>query len=141
MALATAAGSASGRKVRTTEGARFFGVPIGTEIGNRFDPNTQASTRAMTMTRLVSLQRQFEIAKETGNINEMRNVQEVFTTAVKEYAANTGQLTDVIDDLVASRGRADKALGQKTPGQADAPTPAAPAEAPAAPEAAAAPTA
>lgn len=132
------AAKGTARKVRTTEGARFFGVPIGTEIGNRFDPNTAAANRATSLTRLVSLQRQFEVAKETGNVSQMRNIQETFTAAVKDYASTNGQLTEVLDGLIGSRGRADKALKQKTPGQADSSkAPSAPA-APAAPEAPAA---
>lgn len=96
------------RKVRTTEGARFFGVPIGTEIGNRFDPDTKATQRATSLTRLISLQRQFLAAKATGNLSQMRDIQETFTIAVKDYVSTSGQLTDVLDALVASRGRADK---------------------------------
>lgn len=102
-----------GRRVRTTEGARYFGVPVGTVIGNRFDPNTKAAGRATTLTRLVSLQRQFAVAKKTGNLNAMRKIQEQFTSAVRDYVSTNGQLTDVLDSLVGSRGRADMALGKK----------------------------
>lgn len=101
------------RRVRTTEGARFFGVPVGTEIGNRFDPNTKAAERATTMTRLISLQRQFAVAKKVGDVAKMRSLQETFTREVKNYASTNGQLTDVLDTLVAQRGRADIALGKK----------------------------
>lgn len=101
------------RRVRTTEGARFFGVPIGTPIGNRFDPNTAQASRSTSLTRLKSLQRQFLAAKAVGNLAQMRDIQETFTAAVREYAATNGQLTEVLDTLVASRGRADMALGKK----------------------------
>lgn len=118
----------SPHRVRTTEGARFFGAPIGTIIGNRFDPNATQVDRAVTMTRLVSLQRQFLTAKLTGNVGQMQNLQEEFSAAVKEYAATNGQLTDVLNTLVASRGRADQAIDAETPGQA-APADAGPAPA------------
>ena len=101
------------RRVRTTEGARFFGVPVGEIIGNTHDPNMEAAKRPTTLTRLTSLQRQFEAAKRVGNLSQMRSIQEEFTAEVKDYAATNGQLTDVLDALVSSRGRADKALGKK----------------------------
>lgn len=101
------------RRVRTTEGARFFGVPVGTPIGNRFDTKAKAASRATSLTRLLSLHRMFEVAKETGNIAQMREVQEHFTEAVKGYAATNGQLTATLDALVGSRGRNDIALGKK----------------------------
>ena len=101
------------RRVRTTEGARFFGVPVGEVIGNTYDRNMQAAKRTVTLTRLKSLQRQFEAAKRVGDTSNMRNIQEQFTVAVKSYAATNGQLTDVLDALVSARGRADKALGKK----------------------------
>lgn len=101
------------RRVRTTEGARFFGVPIGTQIGNRFDSNTTQASRATSLTRLKSLQRQFLAAKAVGNLSQMRDIQQTFTAAVKDYASTNGQLTEVLDALIASRGRADIALGKK----------------------------
>lgn len=100
------------RRVRTTEGARFFGLPVGSLIGNTHDPNAKASTRATSLVRLRSLQRQFDVAKKVGNNSRMRDIQAEFTAAVKDYAATNGQLTDVLDSLVASRGRADKAIGE-----------------------------
>lgn len=101
------------RRVRTTEGARFFGLPVGTPIGNRFDPNLKAADRAVSLTRLQSLQRQFEAAKSVGDLSKMRRYQEQFTTAVREYAATNGQLTDILSNLIGQRGRADIALGKK----------------------------
>lgn len=100
------------RRVRTTEGARFFGVPVGEVIGNRFDPNLKAAKRATSLTRLASLQRQFLAAKRVGDLSRMRNVQEEFTSAVRDYASTNGQLTDVLDALVSARGRGDQALGK-----------------------------
>lgn len=101
------------RRVRTTEGARFFGVPVGEVIGNKYDPNLKAAGRATSLTRLKSLQRQFLAAKKVGDLSRMRDIQERFTEAVKSYAATNGQLTDVLDALVGSRGRADMSLGKK----------------------------
>jgi len=102
------------RRVRTTEGARFFGLPVGGEIGNRYDPNMKAAKRATSLTRLTSLQRQFAVAKKTGNLSQMRSVQEEFTIAVKDYAATNGQLTDVLSALVGSRGRSDMAIDKQS---------------------------
>lgn len=108
------AGQESGvRRVRTTEGARFFGVPVGEVIGNKFDSRERAATRATSMTRILSLQRQFAAARDTGNLGAMRQLQEKFSAAVKSYAATNGQLTDVLDSLVGARGRNDLALGKK----------------------------
>jgi len=121
------------RRVRTAEGARFFGVPVGQVIQDRFSPQVQVAQRSTTLTRLASLQRQFEVAKETGNLPEMQNVQEEFSAAVLDYASRNGQLPEVLEALVASRGRGDKAIQDQggTPPPAVAPV-AAPAEDPAA---------
>lgn len=102
-----------GRQVRTVEGARFFGLPVGATIQNRSTSKEAVTKRATSLTRLMSLKNMFDAAKRVGNIAQMRNVQEDFTTAVRSYAATNGQLTEVLDTLVATRGRADKALGKK----------------------------
>lgn len=101
------------RRVRTTEGARFFGLNVGDPIGNTYDTNAKAAKRTTSLTRLKSLQRQFLAAKKVGNISHMRKLNEQFTAAVRDYAATNGQLTEVLDTLVGSRGRADMALGKK----------------------------
>lgn len=121
------------RRVRTPEGARFFGVPIGQVIQDRFSPQVQVAQRSTTLTRLVSLQRQFEVAKETGNLSEMQNVQEEFSAAVLDYASRSGQLPEVLDSLVGARGRGDRDIRDQggTPPPSVAPTDA-PAAAPAA---------
>lgn len=105
------------RRVRTVEGARMFGVPIGTVIEDRTSPDIARTQRPMTMTRLLSLQRQFQIAKETGNLDLMREIQEKFTVAIKDFAGSR-QLISTIKDLVSARGRADQDLG-KRPGIRD----------------------
>lgn len=99
------------RFVRTTEGARIFGVPIGTRIEDRTSPEIVRTQRPMTMTRLVSLQRQFEIAKRTGNLDLMNEIQERFTAAIKDFSGSR-QLIQGLKDLVASRGRADQAINK-----------------------------
>ncbi len=101
------------RYVRTTEGARIFGVPIGTKIQDRTSPEVERTVRPMTSVRLASLQRQFEIAKKTGNVSEMKNIQARFTSAVKDFSS-TRQLIDGLKDLVAARGRADQAINAKS---------------------------
>lgn len=117
------------RRVRTAEGARFFGVPVGQVIQDRFSPQVQVAQRSTTLTRLVSLQRQFEVAKETGNLSAMQDAQEKFSAAVLDYASRSGQLPEVLEALVGARGRGDKAIRD----QGGTPPPAvAPAEAPAA---------
>ncbi len=100
------------RRVRTVEGARLFGVPIGTVIEDRTSPDIERTQRPMTQVRLQSLQRQFAIAKKTGNLDMMRDIQEQFTVAVKEYSTSN-QLLDNLKGLVAARGRADQAIGKK----------------------------
>ncbi len=105
------------RTVRTPEGARMFGVPIGTVIQDRTSPDAARTKRPVTRVRLLSLQRQFQIAKETGQQDQMRDIQEQFSEAVQQYAG-TRQLFSTLQDLVAARGRGDQALG-KRPGIKD----------------------
>ena len=100
------------RTVRTVEGARLFGQPIGTIIRDRTSPEITRTKRAVSMVRLRSIQRQFEIAKRTGNTALMRDLQEQFTALVKDYSGSR-QLLTTIQDLVAQRGRNDQSLGKK----------------------------
>lgn len=100
------------RKVRTVEGARLFGMPIGSTITDRTSPEVATTKRATSMVRLKSLQRQFSIAKQTGNTDQMKNIQEQFTALIKDFSASR-QLISTIDDLVAARGRNDQDLGKK----------------------------
>lgn len=100
------------RRVRTVEGARLFGMPIGSTITDRTSPEVDKTQRATSMVRLNSLKRQFAIAKKTGNVSAMRDIQEQFTGLLKDFSS-TRQLIATIDDLVAQRGRNDQALGKR----------------------------
>ena len=100
------------RKVRTVEGARLFGQPIGTVIKDRTSPEVARTKRSTSMVRLHSLKRQFEIAKKTGNVDQMRDIQAQFTALIKDYSGSR-QLISTIDALVAQRGRNDQDLGKR----------------------------
>lgn len=100
------------RRVRTVEGARLFGQPIGTVITERTNPEMAHQKRATSLTRLQSLQRQFLAAKKVGDLGRMKKVQAQFTAALKDYQGST-QWQDTLEDLVADRGRNDQALGRK----------------------------
>lgn len=95
----------------------MFGVPIGTVIEDRTSPDVARTIRPVTMVRLQSLQRQFAIAKKSGNQDAMREIQEKFTVAIKDFSGSR-QLIATIKDLVAARGRADQDL-DKRPGIKD----------------------
>lgn len=90
----------------------MFGVPIGTVIEDRTSPDVARTQRPVSEVRLLSLQRQFEIAKRTGNLDAMREIQEKFTVAIKGYAGSR-QLISTIKELVAARGRNDQDLGKR----------------------------
>lgn len=100
------------RKVRTTEGARLFGQPIGSVITNRSSPDVQRTQRAVSLVRLKSIQRQFAAAKAVGDIGRMRDLQTKFSALLHEYSGST-QFMATLDEMVASRGRNDQALGKK----------------------------
>ena len=100
------------RRVRTTEGARLFGQPIGSVIQDRSSPEIADTKRATSLTRLRSLQRQFLAAKAVGDTNRMKDIQAQFTAALKDYSS-TNQWIHTIDSLVSDRGRNDQALGRK----------------------------
>ncbi len=100
------------RIVRTTEGARMFGQPIGSVIKDRTSPEIQRTKRSTSLTRLRSLQRQFLAAKRVGDTNRMKDIQRLFTAAMKDYATSN-QWIHTLDELVASRGRFDQDLGKK----------------------------
>lgn len=95
----------------------MFGVPIGTTIEDRTSPDVARTKRSVTNVRLISLQRQFAIAKKAGNQDAMRDIQDQFTAAIKDFSGSR-QLISTIKDLVAARGRADHDLG-KRPGLTD----------------------
>lgn len=90
----------------------MFGVPIGTVIEDRTSPDVARTQRPVSRVRLLSLQRQFAIAKKQGNLDAMREIQEQFTVAIKDFSGSR-QLISTIKDLVAARGRADQDLGKR----------------------------
>ena len=100
------------RRVRTVEGARLFGQPIGSVISDVTNPEMAHQKRATSLTRLKSLQRQFNAAKRTGNTGLMKDIQAQFTAALKDYSGST-QWMATLQDLVAARGRNDQAVGRK----------------------------
>lgn len=100
------------RKVRTLEGARLFGQPIGSVISERTNPEMAHQKRATSLTRLKSLQRQFAAAKRTGNTGLMKDIQASFTVALKDFSGST-QWMPTLEAMVAARGRNDQALGKK----------------------------
>ena len=100
------------RQVRTTEGSRMFGLPIGATIRDRTSPEIQRTKRSTSLTRLKSLQRQFLAAKRVGDTNRMKDIQKLFTAAMRDYAASN-QWIHTLDDLVSARGRFDQDLGKK----------------------------
>lgn len=94
------------RRVRTVEGARLYGKPIGTPIGNAADQK-DGKKRPVTIERLNSLQSQFVAAKRTGNAALMKDIQAEFTAAVKEFQANH-QDPELLRKLVGDRGRQEQ---------------------------------
>lgn len=97
------------RRVRTTEGSKQFGKPIGSVIGGSGDPANAAQKRPITLERLKSLQTQFEAAKKQGNIGLMKKIQGEFTAAFRAYRA-LKQDPNLIRNLTGARGRADQAI-------------------------------
>lgn len=68
--------------------------------------------RSTSLTRLKSLQRQFEAAKSVGDTNRMKDIQATFTAALKDFSGSN-QWMPTLEAMVAARGRADQALGRK----------------------------
>lgn len=95
------------RRVRTVEGSRLYGKPIGTVIGETGEPD-EGPKRPITIERLKSLQAQFEDAKRVGNTALMKDIQAEFTAALREYQS-TRQDPARLRDLVGARGRQDQA--------------------------------
>jgi hypothetical protein len=95
------------RRVRTLEGARLYGKPIGSVIGDGL-PGAEDSKRPITIERLKSLQAQFEDAKATNNTALMKDIQAQFTAALRGYQA-TRQDPVRLRELVGARGRQDQA--------------------------------
>lgn len=98
------------RRVRTLEGSKLYGKPIGAVIGETGDPE-DGPDRPMTIERLKSLQAQFEDAKAVNNTALMKDIQEEFTAAVREYQASRQDPTR-LRELVGARGRQDQAKAE-----------------------------
>jgi hypothetical protein len=92
------------RTVRTLEGARLYGKPIGSPIGEPGDGEDDGQQRPITIERLKSLQSQFEAAKRVGNTALMKDIQAEFASALSEYR-EVRQDPMKLRDLVAARGR------------------------------------
>ncbi len=98
------------RFVRTAEGSRVFGLPIGSPI----NPNSDApgeTKRPMTIERLRSLQAQFLAAKNTGNKAVMQDIQQEFILAVREFRKDH-QGANVLRELTGSTGRQAQAAAK-----------------------------
>lgn len=95
------------RKVRTTEGARQYGLPIGSVITDSVDESEP--DRPMTIERIKSLQRQFEIAASSGNTALMKRIQAEFSVAVREFKL-TRQNPKLLRELIGSSGRNEKSV-------------------------------
>lgn len=89
------------RRVRTLEGAKLYGKPIGSPIGEISDSG-DASERPMTIERLKSLQRQFLAAQKANNTAVMKDIQEAFSKGFREYAEDHA-VRDILDDLMSAR--------------------------------------
>lgn len=100
------------RRVRTLEGARLYGKPIGSVIGDA-EPAEGEQKRPVTIERLRSLQAQFADAKATNNTALMKDIQAEFTAALQEFRKNR-QDPRVLRELVGSRGRQDASANRGT---------------------------
>jgi hypothetical protein len=92
------------RRVRTSEGAKLYGKPIGSPIGEAGDPDNGESERPITIERLRSLQAQFEAAKKVGDAGRMQAIQEDFNVAVAEFR-KTRQDANVLREMTGERGQ------------------------------------
>ena len=90
------------RRVRTSEGAKLYGKPIGSPSGDAADPK-QESARPVTIERLRSLQEQFEAARRVGDAGRMRAIQAEFNMAVIEFR-KTRQGVNVLRELTGATG-------------------------------------
>lgn len=101
------------RRVRTQEGARLYGKPIGAVIGDvSGDPSDGKRDRPITIERLRSLQEQFEAAKKMGNAGAMKDLQQQFTLALTEFRKHR-QDPLVLRELVSARGHQDASTQQE----------------------------
>ena len=90
------------RRVRTSEGAKLYGKPIGSPIGDAAAPEGGAE-RPITVERLRSLQQQFEAAERVGDAGRMRAIQAEFNEAVAEFRKSR-QDANVLREMTGARG-------------------------------------
>ena len=75
------------RRVKTLEGSKRYNGPIGSLITEGSGGKPVASNvRGVTVERLLSLKRQVEAARRTGNMLAMSKAQEAYRNSVKDYA-------------------------------------------------------
>ena len=90
------------RRVRTSEGEKLYGKPIGSPIVDAASPEGEAE-RPITIERLRSLQAQFEAAKRVGDAGRMKAIQAEFNKAVVEFR-ETRQDANVLREMTSERG-------------------------------------
>lgn len=95
------------RRVRTSEGARLYGKPIGSPIGDAKDPEKDGPNRPITIERLRSIQDMFEAARNVGDAGRMRAIQKEFTQALAEFRQSR-QGINVLRELTSARGNQAK---------------------------------
>lgn len=100
------------RRVRTPEGAKLYGKNIGDLIGEA-SPEQGKQKRPVTLERLKSLQAQFAEAKRVGNTALMKDIQEEFTLAVKEFRA-ARQDVNVLRELTSDIGTQAQSAQKKS---------------------------
>lgn len=93
----------SADRVRTPEGMRRYGKPIGAPISE--GDGDKGEGRPITLERLKSLQRQFEVAKKFGNVGMMRHIQREFRGAVTEFARGKSkkEIQDILNGMNSKR--------------------------------------
>lgn len=96
------------RRVRTLAGAKLYGQPIGTVIGEG-PGDAPTEERPVTEVRLRSLQAQFLAAKRTGNTAIMADIQKEFSVAFRKFA-ETHQAASVLSDLQSESGNNEQAI-------------------------------
>lgn len=99
------------RRVRTLEGARLYGKPIGSVIGEAEDGEEGGEKRPITIERLKSLQAQFEDAKKTKNTALMKDIQVEFTAALSEFR-KVRQDPALLRELVGARGQQEQSTAK-----------------------------
>lgn len=91
------------RRVRTSEGAKLYGKPIGSPIGEAGEATEDGPNRPITIERLRSIQGMFEAARKVGDAGRMRAIQKQFNEALVEFR-KTRQDANVLRELTSARG-------------------------------------